>query len=442
MSLYLIAGLGKTGLSVARYLQKRSKDFIFFDTREMPPDLPEIRAKFSTQIFLQHIPPDLYPKISEIIISPGVPLDNDNIKKAIDLNIPVRSDIEWFAREQQAPVIAITGTNGKSTVTTLVGDILKAASKRVAVCGNIGTPVLDLLDDGGHYDIWVLELSSFQLETTYSLEPIAATILNITPDHFDRHHTFAAYKKIKQQIYSNAKNIIYNRDDASTFPDISQTSSIVSFGLDTPEYGQWGILKKNSEIYLTYNDTYLISVNELKIKGKHNWQNALAACALTQFVGIDHQYMVAVLNSFTGLPHRSQLVRTINQVDWINDSKGTNIGATISSLVGLGDAITGKIVLIAGGQGKGADFNALRDSVQNYVRSIILIGEDADKIAIALQDIVNIYRAKSLQEAVQIAKSIAIPQDIVLLSPACASYDMFNDFNHRGDCFIEVVNAL
>ena len=445
-SLYLVAGLGKTGHSIARYLQRRGRAFVAFDTRHTPPGLADFRTEFpGVDVFFGALPDALLEQITEIISSPGVALDEPIMQEACRLGIPIIGDIECLAREVNAPVIAITGTNGKSTVTTLVGEMAKAAGISVAVAGNIGLPVLDLLDDGVKYDLWVLELSSFQLDLTYSLAPIAATILNVTPDHLDRHHKLEAYIHAKQRVYHQAKTLLYNRDDSQTIPFVEKDHAdtfLISYGLSEPAAGHWGLMTAADRLYLACGQERLMAVDELRIKGKHNWQNALAACALAKAAGISQQHMIDVLQSFVGLSHRSQWIRTINGVDFINDSKGTNVGATMSAISGIGGSMQGKIVLIAGGQGKGADFTELRASMADYVRSVVLIGEDADKLEQVLQDVVKTTRAPSLDEAVSLAKSQAKPGDVVLLSPACASLDMFRDFNHRGDIFTSLVDAL
>lgn len=443
-SLYLVAGLGKTGQSIARYLRRRNRTFVVFDTRQEPAHLKAFQSEFpGVDVFLGEIPEALYQELKEIICSPGVPLDEPSIQKAVARGISVIGDIECLAREVKAPIVAITGTNGKSTVTTLVGEMAIASGKTVAVAGNIGTPVLDRLDDGIDYDTWVLELSSFQLDLTYSLAPAAATILNVTPDHLDRHHSLEAYINAKQRVYHGAKTLIYNRDDVLTLPkEQAREVTSISFGLDAPFANHWGLINENGVIFFAHGQEKLLAADALKIKGKHNWQNALAASALAAAIGIRPQYIINVLQHFTGLPHRSQWVRTIDDVDWINDSKGTNVGATMSAISGIGGSMQGKIVLIAGGQGKGADFKDLRASVSEYVRSVVLIGEDADIIEQALSDVVQVARASSLDAAIMVAKSQAQPGDVVLLSPACASFDMFRDFNHRGDSFTEAVQKL
>ena len=442
----LIAGLGKTGHSIACYLRRKNCPFVMIDTRLDPADLDEFRLEFpDVDIFLGEIPESLYESIVEIISSPGVPLDSPFMLKAIEKKIPIYGDVECLAREIDAPVIAITGTNGKSTVTTLVGEMAKTAGLTVAVAGNIGMPVLDLLENADRYELWVLELSSFQLDLTASLTPAAATILNISADHLDRHHTLQSYMNAKQRVYHQASVMIYNRDDEQTKPSESVNKTIhseMSYGLDTPEEGQWGIRSINNTIYLAYGSQNILPVASLKIKGRHNWSNALAACALAYAAGIDIQCMVTVLTQFTGLPHRAQWVRSIDGVDWINDSKGTNVGATSSAILGIGDSMQGKIVLIAGGLGKGADFSPLRAPMADHVSTLVLIGKDADKMEQALSSAVKVLRATSLEEAVRVAHQQAKPGDVVMLSPACASQDMFRDFNHRGEVFASEVNAL
>lgn len=443
-SLYLVVGTGITGKSIARYLQRRNQPFVVFDTRTDAPGVEGFQAEFPhTEVFLGELPSSLFSQLAAIILSPGVALDEPFVQQALQQNIPVMGDIECLAQEIQTPIVAITGTNGKSTVTTLVGEMAKAAGLSVAVAGNIGQPVLDLMADGTSYDVWVLELSSFQLELTQSLAATAATILNITPDHLDRHHSFAAYRQAKQRIYSNAKLVVYNRADPHTIPEDNSEGPVqVSYGLDTPSQGNWGIVSEGHQHYLAQGDTLLLPVNALRIKGQHNWENALAACALASAVSIPTQYQVQTLQTFGGLPHRCQWVRTLNEVDWINDSKGTNVGATLSAINGIGKSLAGKVVLLAGGEGKGADFSDLRNPITHYVRCVILLGQDAPIIADHLANTVPIMHVTSLEQAVNTAKDVAQPGDVVLLSPACASFDMFRDFNHRGESFTIAVNCL
>lgn len=443
-SLYLIAGLGKTGHSIARFLQKRHQSFVVFDTRSEPLGLMQFQDEFpGVDVFLGELPVDLYKQLIAVISSPGVALDNPVMQAIALMGVPIYGDIECLAQAIQQPVIAITGTNGKSTVTTLVGEMAKQAGFTVAVAGNIGAPVLDLLDDPVSYDLWVLELSSFQLELTKTLKPLVATILNITPDHLDRHRTFQAYQAAKHRIYDKAQLLIYNRDDKLTKPSVTNSlSERFSFGMDTPQIDSWGLITKDSKTYLAYGDNRFLCVDELRIKGQHNWLNALAASAVAYAAGIGLSHIITVLKRFAGLPHRCQWVRTHYDVDWINDSKGTNIGATVSAVCGIGHSISGRIVLIAGGQGKSADFTELRACIKQYVQCVILIGEDAQTINQAISDMVPTVCAQSLDEAVLLAAMKSKPGDVVLLSPACASFDMFRDFNHRGEVFTAIVNAL
>lgn len=441
---YLIVGLGKTGKSIAHYLQRCNEKFILFDTRAQISNIVEFTTAFpEAKIFLQILPQSIYQQLKAVIASPGISLQEPVLQSAFKQDIPVLGDIEFFAQKVIAtPIIAITGTNGKSTVTSLVGAMAKAAGLSAAVAGNIGVPVLDLLNYTMHYDAWILELSSFQLELTYSMQPLIASILNITADHLDRHQNLTAYVQAKQHIYYNARHCLYNRDDILTFPRDTLPQNNISYGLDAPQEGHWGIVERKDMLYLAYGKDIFFAVANLRIKGRHNWQNALAACALSASLGVKFEHMVEVLQTFNGLPHRCQWIRTINHVDWINDSKGTNIGATCAAIDGIGSAISGKIVLIAGGQGKGANFNLLRQTVNKYVQSVVLIGEDAAIIQQALSATVKLLRAKSLHIAVKLAQQQAKPGDVVLLSPACASYDMFNDFNHRGEVFSELVQQL
>ena len=443
-SLYLIAGLGKTGLSIARYLRKRNKAFVAFDTRIEAPGLQEFKTAFpDVAVYLQELPDALFSQLTDVIASPGLSLDTPCLKKALDAGIAVYGDVECLVQEINAPIIAITGTNGKSTVTTLVGEMAKASGINVAVAGNIGAPVLDMLDNGVQYDLWVLELSSFQLDLTQSMKPLAATILNVSPDHLDRHHTLESYIGAKHRIYQQAQVALFNRQDLCTQPNNeSAARATLSFGQDEPPEDNWGLIYQNNTVFLARGKEAILSVDSLLIKGRQNWLNALAACALAEVAGIALDAIQAVLKTFPGLPHRCQWVRSFNAIEWINDSKGTNVGATASAIEGIGGSMQGKIVLIAGGQGKGADFNVLSQPVTDFVRSIVVIGVDADKIESALSAVVPTQRASSLDDAVMMAKAQAKPGDVVLLSPACASLDMFRDFNHRGEQFAMLVNGL
>ncbi len=445
--LYLVIGLGKTGHSIARYLLRRGINFAVFDTRDTVNGLTEFQQDFpGVDVYLGSLPKEIYKKVIAVITSPGVDCNLPVIHEFKSQKIPVYGDIECFAEKVNSPVIAITGTNGKSTVTSLVGEMAQKFGINAGVAGNIGTPVLDMIDDGQQHGLWVLELSSFQLDLTNTLRPLAATILNISPDHLDRHGNLDNYIAAKQRVYMHAEYCVYNREDDYTKPfNIQNISSdkLISYGLDEPlRETDWGLRELNSELYLAHGAENIMPINNSRLKGKHNWLNILAASALAHVAGISHTAIRTALQGFRSLPHRCEFIRNINGVDWIDDSKGTNIGATIAALNGLGSSIKGKIVLIAGGQGKGADFTELRDTVAKFVLSVIVIGQDAKLIKNALEDIVNVVSAEKLQEAILLAKSMANNGDMVLLSPACASLDMFRDYNHRGEVFTEAVENL
>jgi UDP-N-acetylmuramoylalanine--D-glutamate ligase len=439
--LSLIIGLGKTGLSCARYLQRKNIPFIAIDTRENPPQLSEFKNQFpDIPVFLGALDIQQLSNAKEILVSPGLDLENNFFIEAHKRGIPIIGDIELFAREAKAKIAAITGTNAKGTVTTLVGNMLKAAGKNVRVGGNIGTPALDLLTDS-EPDFYVLEISSFQLETTYSLHAAAATILNFSVDHLDRHHTMEAYIAAKQRIYHHCVSAIWNREDNRTQP-ITDTSSEITFGLTEPRQFEFGLREKENQFWLAFGDEYWLPTQELYIKGRHNWANVLAALAMGHALQIPKEIMLQTLREFKGLTHRCEWVAEKNGVTWYNDSKGTNVGATIAAIEGLGPAISGKIILIAGGLGKGADFSMLQNCVSRYVKTVILIGKDAALIEAALTNHVEIKHAGDMEEAVNLAAKESRLNDIVLLSPACASWDMFRDFEHRGEVFKSLVGLL
>jgi len=380
----IIIGMGKTGQSCARYFERNNISYTLLDTRNLS-DQDKV----------------LLNTAKEIILSPG-------IDPKLFPNHKIISDIDIFSREAKAPIIAITGTNAKGTVTTLLTEMINHSGKTALMGGNIGIPALDLLEQPVP-DFYVLEISSFQLEITDYLPCIASVILNISPDHLDRHKTMENYIAAKQRIYLNSQHIIYNLDDAATTPPPSVKNKM-GFGL---------------------KDKNLLPLSELKIKGLHNISNALAALTIGKAIGLPQDKMLEALKKFPGLEHRCEWVATHNNIDFINDSKGTNIGATIAALEGLGTK--NNIILIAGGLGKNADFSLLKPSIDKYTRKIILFGQDAKLIANAIGH--SPYFADSLKSAVLQANKLAHPGDIVLLSPACASFDMFKDFEDRGRQF-------
>lgn len=448
-ALYYVIGLRQTGLSVIRYLKRHNQQCEVFDDKVLLDKLTSFQAEFpDVPVHLHetfdHLSLD---NVKEIIISPGVPLTHPIAVLAKKKGIPVVGDIELFARQTNVPVVGITGTNGKSTVTTLVGEMAKGAGLKVLVGGNIGEPVLDKGE--GNFDWVVLELSSFQLESTYSLYPHIACILNITPDHLDRYDSFEDYAAAKYRIYDNAQHAVMCSDDPLTMPPLTSPfykrshTTLTCFGLSEPSVNHpWGIQVEGEETYLSYGKEKWLNVKEMKIKGTHNWSNALSALAMGHLMGISQTILCNVLKEFPGLEHRCQWVREINQVNWYNDSKGTNVGSTLAAIKGLGGAMKGKLVMLLGGQSKDADFAELREPLKEHARSIVLYGQDADKIEQMLQNTVPIHRVNTFEEVILQAQKDAQPNDAVLLSPACASWDMFENYGHRGRKFVELVLEL
>ena len=437
-SITAIVGLGLTGLSVARYLKSQKRAFIMLDSRQNPPMLDEFLQEFPQQaIELGPLNVETLTAATEMIVGPGTPLSEPAIHTAIEAGIAVMGDIELFARAANAPIVAITGSNAKTTVTTLLGLMAETAAIKVAVGGNIGTPALDLLNQS-EVELYVLELSSFQLETTKKLNAKAATILNISADHMDRYKGLPQYHAAKQRIYFGAEQIIFNRADALTQPPVIDTVKRISFGLQGSDFGQFGILQQAGVAYLSWQLEALMPVSELKIKGSHNVENALAAMALGQAVGIPMAAMLATLKSFSGLPHRCQWIASIDGVDFYNDSKGTNVGATRAALEGLCGSVE-KFVLIAGGVGKGADFSALTPALEKSCRAMIVIGAAAEQLASIAPKNIRLIYAESLTAALLESRQLARAGDAVLLSPACASFDMFSGFEDRGEQFIQWV---
>lgn len=440
---YIVIGLGLTGLSCIDFLLNRGSPVLAMDTRQAPPQLADIKMRYpSLRVYTGEWWPQAYlNQAKAIVVSPGVTVSHPAIVEAKLAGCEVIGDVELFARFNQTPVIAITGANGKSTVTTLVGEMACASGKRVAVIGNIGVPVLSALDDPA--DLIVMELSSFQLETTSSLQPLAATVLNITPDHMDRYATFQDYVNAKHRIYYQAKHAIINKQDSlSNSTSISPSTQKWLFTLEEPQAGEFGLRYQDNRAWLAWGDQNLLCETELKIMGKHNLANALSALALGAAAGLEMEPMLQALREFKGLPHRCQWVAEYNNVHWFNDSKGTNIGACQAALMGLGEDAKGKIVLILGGEGKGADFKELLAPISRYCRAIIVKGKDADLILNDLKEAVPAIRAQTMDEAVKMASMKAYPGDIVLLSPACASLDQYRDYAHRGDVFMDVVKKI
>ena len=437
----IIVGLGVTGLSVARYLAGRDLPFAVCDTRANPPGLDQLK-RFApmADLYLGELDARLLSSADELIVNPGIALSTPAIQVAIQAGAKVIGDIELFARAADAPIVAITGSNAKTTVTTLLGLMADKAGKRVAVGGNIGTPALDLLDE--QPDLYVLELSSFQLETTDALNAEVATVLNISEDHMDRYADLAAYHLAKHRIFRGARQLVINRDDALTRPLVADQLPCWSFGLDKPDFRGFGLIEQGGEKYLAFEFKVLMPVSELKTRGAHNQANALAALALGHAAGLPMAAMLEALREFTGLPHRCQWVGQHAAVDYYDDSKATNVGAALAAIEGFGGDLQGKQVLIAGGDGKGADFAALVEPISHHCRAVVLLGRDADRLEQVLAGHVPLQRVATLDDAVTTAAALAQPGDAVLLSPACASLDMFANFEERGRLFAAAVGRL
>lgn len=438
---HVIVGLGMTGLSCARHLRRRQLPFSAMDTRAAPPGIDAFRSEFpDVELTLGRLDAAGLAAADVMVLSPGVDPRLPEIRAALDKGVRSTGDIDLFAREVTRPIVAITGSNAKSTVTTLVGAMAKAAGRKVAVAGNIGTPVLDLLAQDAA-EVYVLELSSFQLETVHELAAEVATLLNLSEDHMDRYDSMQDYLAAKQRIFHGCRKAVVNRDDPASMPRDAGGIGIFSFGLaPCSDANAFGPLQHEGREWLAFAGQPLLAVDELRIAGRHNIANALAALALGHALGLDHEPMLETLRSFTGLKHRCQWVANIRQVPWYNDSKGTNVGATVAAIQGLGSQ--GRVILLAGGVGKGADFSELAPAMAAHGRCAVLFGEDAGRIAQALQPVVQVQRARSLQHAVQLAWETAVAGDVVLLSPACASFDMFRNYEHRGDAFVQAVQEL
>lgn len=440
----LIIGLGETGFSCARHFKRLSLPFTILDSRLNPPQLSKFQKEFpKIPHHLGPFNPIHFKDCKELIVSPGIDLNEKNIRLAINrYQLKPLGDIELFSRQAYAPLIAITGSNAKGTVTSLVGDMINQAKLKVAVGGNIGKPALDLLVEPTP-DFYVLEISSFQLETTYSLRPKLASLLNISPDHLDRHKTLAAYIQAKQRIYHACEIALWNREDINTFPEY-KAKKIISFSLESPkpDSKEFGLQVVKQKTYLAEGNQILLPVDKMSIKGRHNWANALAALTIGRAIGLSTSAMLAALCQFKGLPHRCQWVKEHKGVTWYNDSKATNVGATLAALNGLGPAISGKIILIAGGLSKGADFSLLLDPIKRFVKTMILIGHDASLLKNTLEKGTIVEMSADLAQAVDLAHEIAKTGDIVLLSPACASMDMFKNYEERGALFVELVRGI
>ncbi|TCM71109.1 UDP-N-acetylmuramoylalanine--D-glutamate ligase [Acinetobacter calcoaceticus] len=440
--LKVVVGLGISGVAAVNFLYQQGYRVAVTDSRESPPGHDQIPADVP-QYFGQ-LNQALLLSAEEIVISPGLDPKTPEIQAAADQGIAVVSEIQILRRATDAPIVAITGSNAKSTVTSLLGLMALDAGKKAAIGGNLGRPALDLIQD--QPEVYILELSSFQLETTSNLNAHVAVVLNMSEDHLDRHGDMFGYHTAKHRIFQGVKHVVYNRDDALTRPLVPDATPMQSFGLNAPDINQYGLLKDDQQnLWLARGRERLINSRDLYIQGTHNLANALACLALGEAIGLPLDSMLESLKTFKGLEHRCEFVKSVNNVRYYNDSKGTNIGASLAAIDGLGAAIEpqkGKLVVILGGQSKGQDFSALRMALAKYVKTVVLIGEDADLIAQAIAGTTRLVHATSLAQAVEICQQHAQAEDVVLLSPACASFDMFDGYVQRGQQFVALVNEL
>ena len=461
----LVVGLGETGLSMARFLARRGARVRVADSRDDPPGLAGLAKSVpQAELELGAFRDPFFAAVDLVAISPGVPLATPQVRAAAARGAVVLGDIELFAQALRAAggddqlaskhggprVLAITGTNGKTTVTALTGAMCKRAGFATEVAGNIGPAALDALmqceDTQRKPEVWVLELSSFQLETTRTLNPVAATVLNLSEDHLDRYQDMADYTRAKSRIFRGEGIQVLNRDDAGSMNMAAAGRKQISFGLDAPRRAEdFGLQRVDGDLWLAQGATPLVAVKALPLAGLHNAANALAALALARVLGASYAPLLAALREFKGLPHRLEKAAEIDGVAYYDDSKGTNVGSTVAALDGFAEVTArgARVVLIAGGEGKGQDFTPLSGPVSRHARCVVLIGRDADLIARALADTgVALLRAGSMEEAVAQSRAQAHPGDVVLLSPACASFDMFRNYPHRGEVFTACVRKL
>jgi len=433
----LVLGAGVSGLACARFLHAQGLAVSVADSRAAPPALGSLRQLLGEQaVTLGPFTAELLERIDRVVASPGLAQDDPLLQLARARGLPVIGELDLFASQAAAPVVAITGTNGKSTVTTLVAAMLHAGGMSAKAGGNLGPAALDLLA-GDAPQFYVLEVSSFQLEQTARLPARAAAVLNVTPDHLDRHNTLEHYARIKARIYDHADVCVVNRDDALVAAMVPAGRDRIDFTLGEPAEGQYGVRTHEGQPWLCRGDARLLAASALGVPGRHNLANALAALALAEAAGTAVGDAVAALAAFRGLPHRCERVPSDDGLHWINDSKGTNLGATLAAVQGL----DGPLVLIAGGVAKDRDFAALAQALRGRARGIVLLGRDADLLEQALADVAPILRVIDMPAAVAAARALALPGDTVLLSPACASFDMFTDYQARGRAFASAVTG-
>ncbi|WP_136248571.1 UDP-N-acetylmuramoyl-L-alanine--D-glutamate ligase [Halomonas borealis] len=447
----LVVGLGISGRAICRHLQRHECPFMVADTRVAPPGEDDFRAAHPGVALYRGPLTELdMHAAQEIVLSPGVDPKTPGLE-ALGERLGasgepfVVGEIALFVRAARAPIAAITGANAKSTVTTLLGEMAAEAGRRVAVGGNLGTPALDLLAEHPDAELYVLELSSFQLEATPRLGAESAAFLNLSEDHLDRHGDLAGYRAAKQAIFRGARHAVVNAEDPATWPD-APPPALERFTTAAPAVGEWGIGAHDDgdglRDWLMHGDTPLMPAAAVRLAGRHNQANALAALAMGRRLGLELAAMRRVLERFPGLPHRGELIAEVKGVRWINDSKGTNVGATLAAIAGLGPTLDGRLILLAGGVGKGADFAPLATPLARYGREAVLFGRDADRLAAALDGAVALTPVMDLEAAMHRADAIACPGDCVLLSPACASLDQFPNYQARGEAFRAAVQRL
>ena len=438
----LVVGLGETGLSCIRHLAGAGGRMIAVDSRERPPRRAAVESEFpGVEIRCGRFDPSLFGAAAEIVVSPGVSVREPALRAAAARGVPIAGDIELFARAADAPVVAVTGSNGKSTVASLLAEMARRAGMRVGAGGNLGPPALSLL--GRNRELYVLELSSFQLETTDSLRPAAATVLNVSPDHMDRYESLDDYVAAKRRVLAGGAVIVENLDDPLAAVPGGGRRPTIGFSMREHPRARWYVAGTGAAARIMHRNAAggigaaVVPVDAVPLPGLHNVANALAAFALGDAIGLDAGAMAAALEAYAGLPHRCETVAVRGGVRWINDSKGTNVGATVAAIEGLG--ARGPLVLIAGGLGKGADFSPLLAPAKRHVRLAVLIGRDAPRLDAVLSPGTEVRHAPDLAAAVDAAARTARAGDSVLFSPACASFDMFEGFEARGDAFRRLV---
>lgn len=439
----VVLGLGSTGLSLLRHLNGRGHRLVAMDSRAAPPEARRVRRELpDVQVITGGFDARIVEQAALVAVSPGIAADEPLLLQARGQGIDVAGDIELFARKATGPVAAVTGTNGKSTVTSLLGAILLGADREVAVGGNLGTPALDLLEEAPA-DGYVLELSSFQLDLTETLAPACAAILNVSIDHLDRYGSIEAYAASKQRIYRRAKVAVFCGDDPRTAPGEDFSGERVPvYGGPPPTAEGWGIeTGADGRRWLMGRGRPLLSVSDLPVAGRHNELNVLFALAMACALGVEPEAAFDAVRSFEPLPHRCTPAGCVDGVRFINDSKATNVGACVAAIDGLGEARR-NLLVIAGGMGKGADFTALKEPFARCVKGAVLIGVDAPRIKAALDGVCWLEAAADMDAAVAVAWALAEQGDTVLLAPACASFDMFDSFAERGERFVAAVRRL